>query len=342
MSKLIVNVLRIEKINKHFNADNLEIAIINGWQCIVPKGKYKDGDKIVYIPVDSIIPQELSDKVGITKYLSNGRVRCAKLRGEYSFGVILESDPSWDVGKDVADILGITKYIPPVKISMGDADSNHPLLFKYTSIENLRNFPNIFNNEEDVVLTEKIHGTNVKCAIIDGVEMASSMEVRRKRPECDYSEMKNNIYWFPFSIDGVRNLLLDFSKNGQNIIIYGEVFGSQIQDLNYGKIGELGFRAFDISINGKYQNFDDFISLCKKYNIDTVPIIAKGKFSLDFVKANSCGKTTLNASHIREGVVVKPIIERSDPKIGRVILKYISDEYLLKKSDGKVSDSQDI
>jgi hypothetical protein len=32
--------------------------------------------------------------------------------------------------------------------------------------------------------------------------------------------------------------------------------------------------------------------------------------------------------HMREGVVVKPARERTDPKVGRVILKYVSDTYL--------------
>jgi hypothetical protein len=35
-----------------------------------------------------------------------------------------------------------------------------------------------------------------------------------------------------------------------------------------------------------------------------------------------------DAKHLREGVVVKPLIERHD---GRIVLKYISDDYLLAK-----------
>jgi len=37
------------------------------------------------------------------------------------------------------------------------------------------------------------------------------------------------------------------------------------------------------------------------------------------------------AKHLREGVVVKPLIERHDLKIGRAIAKYVSDDYLLAK-----------
>src|SRR4051812_36586251 len=110
MSSLIVEVSQIDAINKHPNADAIELAVIKGWQCVVPKGKYRAGDRVVYVPVDALMPIPLADAIGITKYLSNGRVRCARLRGEPSFGVIMDlAEPAWDVGRDVAEHYGITK-----------------------------------------------------------------------------------------------------------------------------------------------------------------------------------------------------------------------------------------
>jgi len=44
------------------------------------------------------------------------------------------------------------------------------------------------------------------------------------------------------------------------------------------------------------------------------------------------GNTTLADNHIREGVVVKPVVERIDPKIGRTALKYIGESYLFSRS----------
>jgi RNA ligase (TIGR02306 family) len=111
MSSLIVEVSKIDAINKHPNADNIELAIIKGWQCVVPKGKYQPGAKVVYVPVDAVIPIPLADSIGITKYLSNGRVRCAKLRGEPSFGVIMDpADPIWEIGTDVAAHYGCSSH----------------------------------------------------------------------------------------------------------------------------------------------------------------------------------------------------------------------------------------
>jgi hypothetical protein len=48
-----------------------------------------------------------------------------------------------------------------------------------------------------------------------------------------------------------------------------------------------------------------------------------------------------NADHIREGVVVRSLQERTNPKIGRVILKYLNDDYLFKKEEGRITDSTD-
>lgn len=61
--------------------------------------------------------------------------------------------------------------------------------------------------------------------------------------------------------------------------------------------------------------------------------------ALETVKQLSEGSTSLAADHIREGVVVKPLRERTDPKSGRVCLKYIGDPYLFAKN---VSDSHDV
>ena len=61
----------------------------------------------------------------------------------------------------------------------------------------------------------------------------------------------------------------------------------------------------------------------------------EGPFALAVVRAHADGKTTYGDDHIREGVVIRPRHERTDPRIGRVVLKYIGDAYLLdeKKSD---------
>lgn len=171
MSKLIVEVCQVEELAPVPNADRIERVRIKNWWCIAGKGQYKVGDKTVYLPPDSIIPQSLSDQWGITKYCSpipkdydanetpRVRIRACRFKGVASFGTIQNlDDPSWELGKDLKDHYGITKYDPPPKISDGDTESPHPYFHCYTSIENIGNYPNIFQDGEEVVILEKIHG----------------------------------------------------------------------------------------------------------------------------------------------------------------------------------------
>src|SRR3954470_24293035 len=338
MSSLIVEVCRIERVLPHPNADLLELAHIKGWQCVVPRGKYADGALVTYIPIDAVIPTELSERLGITKYLSNGRVRCAKLRGEPPFGVIMDvEDPSWAEGSDVRERYGITKYLPPLRPSAGDAAEAHPLFVSYTDVENLRNFPGVFAEGEDVVITEKLHGTNCRVGLIEGEPMAGSMEVRRKRP-VEGAE-GSNIYWFPTTLPGVNGMLGELAGSHAQVILFGEVFGSKVQNLHYGRKGEFGFAAFDVLADGKYLDAPRFLELCARHGVPTVPVLHSGPFSLERVKQLAEGPTTLGGGHVREGVVVRPKGERLDPKVGRAVLKYLGDGYLFAKG---VTDTNDV
>jgi RNA ligase (TIGR02306 family) len=338
MSSLIVEVCRIDRVLPHPNADLLELAHIKGWQCVVPKGKYGAGALVTYVPIDAVLPPELSERLGVTKYLSNGRVRCARLRGEPSFGLIMDlEDPSWPEGADVRERYGITKYVPPLRPSAGDAAEPHPLFVGYTDVENLRNFPGVFEGGEEVLVTEKLHGTNCRVGLVEGEWMAGSMEVRRKQPP--EGAEASNTYWFPTTLPGVKGLLEELAGSHRQAILFGEVFGSKVQNLNYGRRGEFGFAAFDAMAEGRYLDAPQFLELCARHGVPVVPVLHRGPYSLAQVKHLAEGPTTLGGSHVREGVVVRPLRERTDPKVGRAVLKYIGDGYLFAKG---VSDTNDV
>jgi RNA ligase (TIGR02306 family) len=176
--------------------------------------------------------------------------------------------------------------------------------------------------------------------MVEGVWMAGSMGVRRKRPE--ESELVSNIYWHAYTIEGIRGFVESESKSHQQVLVYGEAYG-KIQSLNYGERGRLSFAAFDILIDGRYLGYSEFVAACEQWGIPRVKEVARGPYSLEFVREHAKGKTLYAADHIREGVVVRPLAgERFDPKLGRVILKYINDDYLLKKEEGKVTDMEDV
>ena len=74
-------------------ADNIELGVVGGWNAIIKKGEYTVGDYVVVATTDAVIPQEISDSIGVTNYLrKGGRVRTVKLRGVYSECLIIPFD----------------------------------------------------------------------------------------------------------------------------------------------------------------------------------------------------------------------------------------------------------
>lgn len=342
MSSIVVNVAEVEEVLPHPNADRLALARIRGWQAVIRKRQdgspeFAPGERVVYIPPGSTLPRQMAERLGVVNYLSERTniegerelvVKQVRLRGEPSFGlVIAPADPDWPVGFDVREHYGIGKFQPPVKFTAGDSEAQHPLFHRYTDIENLRDFPEVFAVGEEVVVSEKIHGTNSRIGMVEGALLAGSHGLQRRRPEPE--AMATNTYWFPATQEPVMRLLEDLAERHRVVILYGEIYGSRIQKLSYGMRRGLGFAAFDLWVDERYLDPDEFAAECERHGVDTVPLLGRGPFSLDRIAELSRGKTTLPDQHIREGVVVRPVEERLDPKIGRAILKYLSDDYLL-------------
>lgn len=111
----LAQILSITKIRPHPNADLLEIAQVLGWEAIVKKGEYKEGDIIAFLFPDASLP----DKPCFSFYNSkSNRIKTIKLRGFMSQGIVenLEkigySGPI-EIGKDIHEELGITKWEAP-------------------------------------------------------------------------------------------------------------------------------------------------------------------------------------------------------------------------------------
>jgi RNA ligase (TIGR02306 family) len=316
LSSLLVNVCEIQHIDEHPNADRLELATVKGWTCVVAKGMYKEGDMVVYAPIGSVLPQELSDALNVTQYLRKGIVRTTNIRGCVSQGLIIPI--KFLLGKNVKEALGITKFEleekpfyqkPENSESRGD----HPLFPKYTNIENIKNYPSVLKQEEMVVITEKIHGTNFRCANIGGEIHVGSRRVNLK-------ESEDNLYWKiakEFSLDKIL-------QPGQQV--FGEIFGKGIQKLNYDT--EVTLRLFDLMEDGLYVDYRYFMIFCLNNGLPFVPKLYSGPW--DKCRLELSSGSSQMAPHIKEGFVVKPLVERDQRGFGRVILKHISEQYLLK------------
>ncbi len=331
MSQHSVPVIQINNMEKHPNADNLSIIKIGGYEVIVQTKEWSIGDVACYVEPDMVVPN--NEMFSFLKGHTHIKVR--KFRGRYSQGLLipLPSEFDWipphprlQVGDNAMEALGITRYIPPEPITLHDENVSAPpgVFLKY-DVENGYKYQNVFQEGEPVVVTEKLHGSSAKYVFNDGVMYCGSRTQWKK-------ESETNLWW-----KGLRQneWIEKWCKDHNRLCLYGEVFG-QVQNLKYGaNTNQIFFRAFDIW-HIKEARWIDFVDVFTKYCLlissnKWVPIIHHGKFDVEHIKGLAERDSVIpGANHCCEGVVVRPIQERHDPKLGRVQLKFVSNRYLSK------------
>ena len=376
----------------HPNAEKLELAQVADYRCVVGKDLYKTGDLVAYIPEAAVIPEdqlkffgywnEEQDK-GMLAGSKGDRVKAVKLRGEVSQGLVFPVDkianylgkPNLFVpGDDVAPLLGITKYEPPIPVGMaGEVYNAGSWLTVDYDIENLKKYPDVLQEGEEVIFTEKLHGTSFQIGLLPATpKFFHEDHFKVSHPTygegyffiaskglgaqglCfkDNESNKNNVYVRAARQFGLFEKLLKYrfeaiEANGAlkyeiPVILQGEVYGA-VQDLTYGaKQGEIFFRAFDICYGERmvreYADEKDFQIAIDVMGIERCPVLYVGPYSKEkILELTHHAKSVVCPTQISEGGVVKPTKERRDPSIptmrGRVILKSINEDYLLRKGN---------
>lgn len=358
-----VKIVQIQRVEKHPNADRLDLVHIDGWQCVAGRGQYKPGDRAIYIPIDSILSPRTEAQLfppDSKIKLNKSRVRTIKIRGAISQGML--ADPlalgistRHPIGYDVGIELGITKFEPPAPPPqmVGNATSKkrrNPYFREYGGLDNWKHYPTVFTPEDEVIITEKIHGTNFRAGWLpvaantwwkkalafvgllpkwEFVWGSNRVQLQGKRYNSYY---KNDVYSRVVHDYDLPNVL----KKGE--VIYGEIYGDGIQKgYSYGcKPGEIKLVVFDLwqhDFSNKTGYFTNAINLddwCDERKLPMVPILYEGKYDEAMAKELTHGTSVLEPSQaVREGVVIKPYAETSCMS-GRKALKLISDEYLLR------------
>ncbi len=192
MSNFEVKVVSIKDVLAHPNADRLELAVIAGWQCVIQKGAYKPGDLAIYIPIDSVLPAAVETTLfgpDSKIKLHKSRVRTIKIRGAISQGMLAPCDelgvPAKE-GYDCTTQLGIVKFEPPEpppSMRGGNPVSKkkkNPHFIEYGGLDNFKHYPDVFQEGEEVVITEKIHGTNFRFGWVPAVADTFTKKVKQK------------------------------------------------------------------------------------------------------------------------------------------------------------------
>lgn len=320
MSNHAIEVVRLDDLHPHPNADKLAIVHVRGYTVCVNLDDWKVGDLAAYIPPDSVVPNtEQFAFLG-----GHLRVRAKKLRGVISFGLLVPAPAGSTAGQDVAEQLGITHYEPPLPLDGGGDIELGPPDFvgsKY-DIENLRRYPGVIPDWTPVQITEKIHGACARYTFRDGRLWAGSRAAWK-------AESDRSIWWIAIkTCPQIEGFCQD-----TGCTLYGEVFG-RVQELRYGLPNSIRFAAFDVAMpNGSFVNAEKANAMLAEHGIPSVPLLYRSvPYSFDFCAAAAEGESVVpGADHVREGVVVKPLTEMHSAGVGRVIFKCVGGGYLLRK-----------
>ncbi|MDX1370837.1 MAG: RNA ligase family protein [Nitrososphaeraceae archaeon] len=331
MKRALATIAKIDKIYEHPNADHLEIALIRGWQVIVLKNNYQEGERVIFFEIDSFIPTYdefkflekscLREVEGIKGY----RIKTVRLRGELSQGLITKLDflntikygDQWTdkpIGTDVTELLGVLNYND---LEMGDFISSPSYVLKREEdrVQNLTNKWDYYKKLR-YYTTEKLEG--MRCSIwkIPNGEVQFGMKNKLINTSDHPFVLKMNEL-------GVPNVLKEMDEP---LLLAGELIGPKIQG-NYYKLAKHKFFAFTLYNYKDYRrkSYKEYSEFCFVHNIPMVPLIY---FNIRLPEdpltlvALANGKSRINQEVMREGLIYRSI----DTNDG---FKVIDNEFLI-------------
>jgi hypothetical protein len=306
----LAHVETIDWIKPIEGADNIELCGILGWQCVIAKKEnFKVGYKVVYVEVDSVMPEKPEYEFLKSR---NYRVRTIKLKGQVSQGLVLpitvlnHTISSIANGTDVTDKLGVTKYLTPSEreeekkvirnksklqkfmmryswwrrlfLSRSKKES-FPFWVAKTDEERIQNIPQVLDQfkDKDVYVTEKIDyqsGTWTGKMIDNPIPIIGKFLPKKYQfVVCSRNLTntdKNSLYWKIAEKYNLEQIL----RENPTLTIQGEQGDTKVQGNKYG-LKEPKMWVFNIIDHekGYFYNLQEIVTFCRKYNLEHVPII---------------------------------------------------------------------
>ena len=357
----LASIREISAIHPIPGADRIEVAQVDGWECVVQKGEFQVGQHIVYVEVDSIVPEVPEfEFLRLRKF----RVRTIKLRGQVSQGLvlplsILPDGAPCDLGDDVTEVLHITKYDPEAQqeamLTKQPKQPTNPIVkylmrFRWfrklfakpkrkggfpdwivkTDETRIQNLPVLFETERDkgtkFSVTEKMDGQSATYFLHRLSKRKFEFGVCSRNIRL--GEPDNSSYWTVAKKYDIENVLKSIIGMHQTVVLQGEICGNQIQGNKY-HIGGYELFAFNLIFPDHKCNTHEIADILSPFGIKTVPILEDGKVlpqTIAELVEYSKGKSTVRKEQKREGVVMRNM-ERN------ISFKVINPDFLLAEKD---------
>lgn len=358
----LASIQEIRAIHPIDGKDRIVLAEVLGWTVIVQKSEYAVGDKCVYVEIDSVLPEKPEFEFLRPKKF---RIKTMKMGGVLSQGICFPlsilPDGEYQVGDDVTQLLGVTKYDeyqdePQAKqtesrnplraflfrhrltrplarlIWQGTKRENHgfPEFVSKTDETRIQNMPHLLEDKKPVWIgREKIDGQSgtfflKKTNGLFGPKYDFGVCSRNNR----LMKPDNSSYWYVAQRYHIRYVLMELLKGpyaGHDwICIQGECIGPKVQGNKY-HVSEPDLYCFNLILpTGKVPcAFAE--SLLGEYGIKWVPLVTAQYALPDTIPEildYATGQSALYPT-LREGIVFR------DYKTGRSF-KAVSPDFLLK------------
>ena len=326
-------IQKIEWIKPIENADLIEECGVLGWSCVVKKGEFNVGDSVVYIEIDSVVPETPEFEFLRIRHF---RVRTIRLKGVLSQGLVLPISilptGEYNIGDDVSELLNITHYEKPIPAQLsGQVKGNFPThIVRKTDEERIQNCPGVLEELSGVEVygTVKLNGTSGTYIFHNDEFYVCSRNLSFKLDDIN----KDNVYLRIAEKYNIEEKL----KSVGNVSVQGEIVGPGIQKNQLG-LNEIDFYVFNVyDINERrYLPFSELASFCNKHQLKMVPVddIFTFNHTIEQLLEMANGLYT-GTKNKREGIVIRPVKEmyRRVLKV-RMSFKILSNSYLLSEKE---------
>lgn len=332
----LASIQRVLALHPIPNADAIELAQINGWQCVVKKGEFQVGDLGVYFEIDAVPPDRpMFDFLwkGQPKRPESLCIRTMRLRGALSQGLLLTvgAFPELTTVVDGADLtadLGVHKYEPPAPEGMEDYRGPFPSLVPKTDEIRIQSFPQLLDE-----LRGKPYVCTLKCDGTSGTFCMWEDEFHACGRNHSIADGPDNIFWKVAR----RYNLPEVMSQHPHLALQGEVVGLGLPKNPMG-LKETELRAFNLydMRAGRSLDHDECFAFYEKHEIPAAPVVAEGPDFQHTVEsllqlAEGLYEGTKNE---REGIVIRPRVGVfSQTLAGRMSFKAINNRFLLKGGD---------
>ena len=331
----LVSIRSVKAVTPVPDSDSLEIAHVMGWQCVVKKETFNQGDLSVYFEVDSFLPEEERyEFLRASSFRDNAdngrgfRIRTIKLRGQLSQGLLLPLArfpelAGLNEGDEVTERLGVKKwYIPETAAAGGTIIGERPYGIPASDEIRVQSAIELLDELQGkpYYITTKMDGTSGIVYFIDGKIGCCSRNKEIKDEE-------SALYWMPVYKYGLKEKLVRY---GKNIVLTGEICGPGIQK-NRLRLADVQWYVFDVKDwdSGRYLSYDEAVEVCADLGVQTVPQEERGesfRYTLEELLEKARGKYPGGTD--KEGIVVRYL---AAPKT--ISFKVLNNDALLKEKD---------